>query len=72
MSETLRHLDNAIEALRRSCPKCMMIEQLENCRSSLVILHRWQATPQRFAEHSEEWARSAPISGATSEEMLPI
>jgi hypothetical protein len=57
MNETLRHLDNAIEALRRSCPKSMMIEQLENCRSSLVILHRWQITPQMFAEYHEEWAR---------------
>jgi hypothetical protein len=72
MNETLRHLDNAIEALRRSCPKCMMIEQLENCRSSLVILHRWQITPQMFAEYREKWARSAPIFGATSEAMLPI
>jgi hypothetical protein len=40
----------------------MMIGELENCRSSLVILHRRQITPVMFAEYREEWARSAPIS----------
>jgi hypothetical protein len=49
MNETLRHLDNAIDALRRSCPKCTMISELENCRSSLVVLQRRQITPQMFA-----------------------
>jgi hypothetical protein len=64
MNEALRHLDNAIEALRRSFPKHMMIGELENCRSSLVVLHRRQITPLMFAEYREEWARSArQVSG---------
>jgi hypothetical protein len=32
MQETLRHLDLAIEALRRNCPAHMMLRELEQCQ----------------------------------------
>jgi hypothetical protein len=39
INETLRHLDNAIEAVRRAYPTHMMLRELEMCRKTLMRLH---------------------------------
>lgn len=55
MKETLRHLDNAIEALRKTHPKHVMMYELEDCRTYLMKYMAIQnsRTPQMFAEYAE-------------------
>lgn len=54
MNETLRLIDQAIEALRRSHPGHIMLYELEECRSLLVRYARVQGrTPAMFAEYRQ-------------------
>ena len=54
MQETLRHLDLAIETLRRSFPAHMMLRELERCRTTLVKLDKGRyITPEMYAEWRE-------------------
>jgi hypothetical protein len=54
MQETLRHLDLAIAALRRSCPAHRMLRKLEQCRIALVKPGKSRYnTPEMYAEWRE-------------------
>ncbi len=55
MNETLRHLDNAIEALRKTHPRHIMMHELEFCRTYLLKYMTTQhtKTPCMFAEYAE-------------------
>lgn len=68
MQETLRHLDLAIEALRRNCPAHLMLRELEQCRSTLVKLDKGRRiTPDMYAEWRESVSTS-PCREVVSEE----
>ena len=54
MQKALRYLDLAIEALRHSCPRHLMLRELEQCRSALVMLDKCRRiTPEMYAERPE-------------------
>ena len=54
MQETLRHLNLAIAALRRSCPAHRMLRELEQCRTALLKLDKSRYnTPEMYAEWRE-------------------
>ena len=54
MQETLRHLDLAIEALRRNCPAHMMLASWSSDKTSLVKLDKGRyTTPDMYAEWRE-------------------